>query len=250
MRGVVILALGAVGAGCQRDIGSIDSAFYDWSGRAMHCGVDIDSSTYNSNASIDSALDRAADRGEVAELYAHHPGVSVPLSTIEHVLAGAQQRGLAYVTYQDFADDAIAPQAGLALSFDDASIDAWHDDLMPLLTQYRARVTFFVSRYPFWNDASRAKLRDLAAAGHAIEAHSVLHLRGPDYVEAEGLDAYLTDEIVPSIALLQADGYPVGAFAYPFGARTHETDEAILAHVRALRSVVFTWPEVESPCPL
>jgi peptidoglycan/xylan/chitin deacetylase (PgdA/CDA1 family) len=243
------LVIAAALAGCQEDIADVDGAFYDWSGRAMHCAVDIDSSTYNDLGSIDSALDRAAARGQVAEVYAHHPGVSVPVSTIEHVLAGARQRGLAFVTYQDLADEVIAPQPGVALSFDDTAIDAWHD-LLPLLATYDARVTFFVSEYPSWSDASRGQLRELAAAGHAVEAHTVRHLRGPDYVEAEGLAAYLADEVVPSIALLQADGYQVGAFAYPYGARTHETDRAILPYVRVLRSVVFTWPEVESPCPL
>jgi peptidoglycan/xylan/chitin deacetylase (PgdA/CDA1 family) len=188
-------------------------------------------------------------RGEVAELYAHHPGSTVPLATIEHVLAGAQQRGLAFATYEDFATDAIAPGPALALSFDDTAVDAWHA-MLPLLAQYGARVTFFVSQYPKWSATGRAELHELAAAGHAIEAHTINHLRGPDVVEAEGLAAYMADEVVPSIELLQAEGYPVGAFAYPFGARTSETDHAILAHVRALRSVVFTWPEVSSPCPL
>ncbi len=247
MKLALVVAIGL--AGCQENIGDVDGAFYDWSGRAMHCAVDIDSSTYNSLASIDSALDRAASRGEVAELYAHHPGVTVPLSVIEHVLAGAEQRQLAFVTYHDLANDLVAHGPGLALSFDDTSIDAWHD-LLPTLAQHGAHVTFFVSRYPDWTDEGKAELQDLAAAGHAVEAHTILHLRGPDYVEAKGLDAYMADEVLPSITLLQDDGFDVDAFAYPFGTRTSETDRAILKHVRALRSVVFTWPEVESPCPL
>src|SRR5205823_15047769 len=98
-------------AACQRDIGNIDGAFYDWSGRAMHCAVDIDSKTYNSHASIDGALDRARDRGEVVELYAHHPGVTVPVADVDYVLAGAATRGLAFVTYRDLADP-TSPHTG------------------------------------------------------------------------------------------------------------------------------------------
>jgi peptidoglycan/xylan/chitin deacetylase (PgdA/CDA1 family) len=215
----------------------------------MHCAVDIDASTYNSRASIDSALDRAVDRGEVAELYAHHPGVTVSLDDVEYVLAGAHDRGLAFVTYHDFADPDATPRAGLALSFDDTSVDAW-TAARPLFAKYGARVTFFVSHYRDLGDAEHAQLADLAADGHDIEAHSVLHLRGPDYVEARGMSAYLSDEVDPSIDDLRAQGFDVAVYAYPFGARTGQTDHAILERVPVLRSVVFTWSEASSPCPL
>jgi peptidoglycan/xylan/chitin deacetylase (PgdA/CDA1 family) len=236
-------------AGCQRDIGDLDGAFYDWSGRAMHCGVDLDDKGRISRHSIDTALDRARDRGEVAELYAHNPGSTVAVDTIEYVLAGARDRGLDFVTYADFADPDATPRAGLALSFDDTSVDAWYAQ-RALFQRYGARVTFFLSRYRNISDSQRAELKMLAGDGHDVEAHTVNHLRGPEYVEQYGLDAYLADEIVPSIDILEADGYNVRAFAYPFGARTGETDRAILDHVSVLRSVLFTWPEASSPCPL
>jgi hypothetical protein len=244
------LALALVACtGCQRDLAEIDSVFYDWSPRAMHCAVNIDSSDGVSDASIDRALDRAQRRGEVLELYTHHPGVTVPVSVIEHVLAGARDRGLAFYTYADFANSATSPAAGLALSFDDTSVDAWWA-LRPTFQQYGARITFFVSRYQFLEDGQRAEIKDLADDGHDIEAHTVMHLRGPDVVEAKGLAAYMSEEVVPSIELLRGDGYAVPAFAYPFGARTDETDHAILAQVSVLRSVQFTYPEADSPCPL
>jgi len=237
-------------AGCQHDIGDTDGAFYDWSGRAMHCAVDIDSSTLNNtHSSLDSGLDRARDRGEVVELYAHHPGDTVSVDDIEYVLAGAKERGLDFVTYKDFADPDQTPRGALALSFDDTSVGAWHDQL-DLFAKYDARITFFVSRYEYLSDEDHALLHDIAAAGHVIEAHTVNHLRAPDYVEANGMTAYMTDEVMPSIQILEDDGFDVTAFAYPFGSRTDETDHAILEQVQTLRSVVFTWSEVSSPCPL
>lgn len=237
-------------AGCQVDIAERDGAFYDGDGRAVHCAVDLDDVANNSLASVDGALDRAAARGEVAELYAHNPGKTVPLATIEHVLAGARDRGLAFVTYADFAAGA-GTGPGLALSFDDASVGAWYD-ARPLFAAYGARLTFFVSRYARLQPAQRDQLRELAADGHAIEPHSVLHLRAPAYVEQHGLAAYLADEVVPSIDALVADGYPVTSFAYPFGARTGEIDRAILAldDIAVLRAVDFTYTGVvRSPCP-
>ena len=228
----------ALAAGCHENVGDIDGVFYDGDGRTVHCAVNLDDDAHNSLASIDSALDRAAARGEVAELYAHSPGRTVPISVVEHVLTGARDRGLAFVTYADFAaGDGTGP--GLALSFDDTSVDDWHA-MRPQFQAVGARITFFVSRYPGVKPAQRAKLTELAADGHAIEAHSINHLRGPEYVEDHGLAAYIADEVVPSIEQLRTDGHPVTSFAYPFGARTDEIDRAVLEHVAIVRSISFT----------
>jgi peptidoglycan/xylan/chitin deacetylase (PgdA/CDA1 family) len=236
-------------AGCQADLGELDSVFYDGDHRSVHCAVDLDSDAHNSLASIDTALDRAAARGEVVELYAHSPGVTVPVATIEHVLTGAHDRGLAFVTYADFAAGAGAGP-GIALSFDDTAVEGWLA-LRPAFQAVGARVTFFVTRYLHLPPADRDGLHVLAADGHDIEAHTVQHLRAPPYVEDHGLAAYIADEVVPSIDVLRAEGYPVAAFAYPFGARTSELDRAVLAHVPILRSVTFSYgAPVESPCPL
>ena len=239
--------LGALTASCQTQLNDVDGVFYNGDHRLVHCGVNLDTSANTSIASIDSALDRARDRGEVAELYAHHPGVTVPLSKLEHVLAGARDRGLAFFTYSDFAHDRpVVP--GVALSFDDTSVDAWFE-LRPLLDQYGAKATFFVSRYPGIGPEQRAELKQLAAEGHAVEPHTMNHLRAPDYVEQHGLNAYLHDEVDPSFALLRADGFAVDAFAYPFGARTDQIDHAIGKRVSVLRSVAFTYQIVGDPCP-
>jgi hypothetical protein len=241
------LAIAALLAGCRQDLNDLDGAFYDGDHRLVHCGVNLDTKSGISLASIDGGLDRARDRGEVVELYAHHPGVSVPIETLAHVLAGARDRGLGFFTYADFAHGrAVSP--GVALSFDDTSVDAWVA-LRPLLAQYQARVTFFVSRYANLSDDQHAGLQLLAADGHAIEAHSVQHFRAPDYVDDHGLDAYLRDELDPSIDVLRADGFEVTAFAYPFGVRTGQLDAAIARRVPVIRSVVFSSTVVESPCP-
>jgi peptidoglycan/xylan/chitin deacetylase (PgdA/CDA1 family) len=237
--------LGALG--CQESLADIDGAFYNGDHRRVHCGVNLDTSANVSIASLDSALDRAHDRGEVVELYAHHPGTTVPITKIEHVLAGAAQRGLAFVTYADFARGGGAGP-GIALSFDDTSVDAWFA-LRDRFRQYHARVTFFVSRYHGLGPAQRDELVTLAGDGHDIEPHSVQHMRAPEYVENHGINAYLHDEVDPSIAILERDGFEVHAFAYPFGARTGELDTAIARRVPVIRSITYTYMFAESPCP-
>ncbi|MBA3461297.1 MAG: polysaccharide deacetylase family protein [Deltaproteobacteria bacterium] len=225
----------------------LDGIFSSERGRRVHCAVNLDTKTDLSLETIDAALDRARDRGEIVELYAHSPGRTVKPEVIEHVLAGAAERGLAPVTYADFANgEARAP--GLALSFDDSSVRAWSDTL-PLFARYGARVTFFISRYEIFYDEEKALVTGLAAAGHDIEPHSVNHENAPEYVEKHGLGAYLRDDVWPSIDALEADGHPVHAFAYPFGARTTEIDDAIRQRVPVLRSVEFSYSGIVSPCP-
>ena len=228
-------------------LSELDGAFYDGDRRLVHCGVNLDSSANISISSVDSALDRARNRSEVIELYAHNPGTTVPVDKIEHVLAGARDRGLAYVTYADFAHG-TETMPGLALSFDDTAIDAWFA-LRPLFQKYNARVTFFVSRFRFVGPEQHDELQQLGGDGHAIEAHSVQHLRAPEYVEEHGLNAYVREEVDPSIQILRDDGFPIEAYAYPFGARTDEIDQAIAKRVPVLRSVSFTYAMVGDPCP-
>ena len=224
----------------------MDGVFYDGDGRLVHCALDLDHEPNRGTANLDGALDRARDRGEVVELYAHHPGVTVPIATLAYLLAGARDRGLAFVTYADFARGAAGP--GLALSFDDTSVAAWVAQL-PLFAQYEARVTFFVSHYPDMDDADHAGLQRLAAGGHDLEPHTWHHYRAPQYVEEHGLDAYLRNDLDPSIEALRADGFDVHAFAYPFGARTGELDAAIARRIPVLRSVAFSSEMAMDPCP-
>lgn len=235
-------------AGCQPALADLDGIFYDGDGRRVHCAANLDEGAQLETADLLAAIDRAAARGEVLELYAHAPGRTVSLARLATVLAHARERGLAFITYGELADGATGP--GLALSFDDHATQAWFD-LRPLLADAGARVTFFVSGYGYLNELERAQLRALAGDGHELGAHSVEHLRAPVYVEDHGLGAYLDHEVVPSIDVLASDGYAVRAFAYPFGARTSELDRAILRHVEVVRTIEFPYrASIESSCPI
>lgn len=241
------LAAALPAAACRQDADELSGIFYDGDGRLVHCALNLDSSAGNSLESIDRGLDRALERGEVVELYAHSPGHTVPLEEIDHVLAGAVERGLPFITYRDFgAGGGLGP--GLALSFDDSSVASWIS-ARPLFLQHGARVTFFVSRYHAIGPDERAQLHELAADGHEIAGHTVDHPRAPRYVEEFGLDAYLTEQALPSLEILRADGYDPVSFAYPYGARTGELDRALSRYVPVLRSVAFPVAGAFGPCP-
>lgn len=234
--------------GCQHDASDIPGAFYAWDDRKVHCAITLDSYARNDLASVEAGLDRAVARGEVIELYAHDPGRTVTWQELEAVLAAIDRRGLPYVTYAELARGTTTPAAGVALSFDDAYVESWLEGA-DLFARYGARVTLFVAYYDRLTDTQRAALRRLSQLGHAIEAHSLRHLRAPLYVEQKGLAAYLSDEALPSVDLLRGDGYDVTTYAYPYGARSAELDAAMLEHVALVRSVSFTWSGPADPCP-
>lgn len=232
----------------------MDEIFYDWTPRDVLCAANIDERGGNDLDTIYAGLARARDRGEVLQLYGHQPGdlaagATVAVDKVEAILARADELGLQFFTSPELVADG-AGTGGLALSFDDAHIDDWWW-LRPTFQRYHARATFFISRYAQWDDRMKGELADLAADGHSIQAHSVGHLRAPEYVTEHGLDAYMADEALPSIDLLVADGYPITDYAYPFGARTGELDRALLAHVARLRSISFSLDNAVTvdPCP-
>jgi hypothetical protein len=248
MHAVTLSLLPLALAACQHDTDATPNAFYNWDDRKVHCSIVLDTYARNDLSSIEAGLDRALERGEVIELYTHDPGRTVSWRELEDVLAAISARGLPYFTYAELAKNAVTPQAGVALSFDDAYVDHWLAGV-DLYAQYGARITFFVAYYDRLGPDERAALRELSLRGHAIEAHSVNHLRAPLYVEQKGLTAYLRDEALPSIDWLVDDGFDVTTFAYPYGARSSEIDAAMLEHVPLVRSVSFTWTGVADPCP-
>jgi hypothetical protein len=231
----------------HRSLDEIDEVYARWDGNPVLCAANLDTVSGNDVDSIERGMDRAAADGTVLLLYTHVPGVTVPIDKIEAVVAYADSIHLPALTYHDLANG--PPRAGYSLAFDDSRIDEWYS-IKDMLASHHAVATYFVTRYDRFNVKSKQELRELADAGGDVEAHSVNHLRAPDYVELNGLDAYLDDEAFPSIDRLVADGYTPIAYAYPFGAHTRELDDALLARVQLVRSVSFTGddPLIESPC--
>ncbi|MBS1122147.1 MAG: Polysaccharide deacetylase [Deltaproteobacteria bacterium] len=225
-----LLLVGLVVAGCH-DEGYLQ---YSWDDRRVLCSNTVDDLTHDGPWDlIDSELELASNRTSVALLHAHEPGRTVSLQAVERLLDLADEYGLDYLTYRELDPD-NQHRSGIALAFDDQYIDAWYE-LRGLLAAHRARVTFFVTRFYSRTDEERAKLAELAAEGHDVEAHSVDHLNALDYVHDHGLDAYLTDEVLPSIQILRDAGYQPTSYAFPFGASDEAIDRAVLEHVERVR---------------
>lgn len=209
--------------------------YYRGSGSRVLCATSIDTNKADL-VSILRGLDRAHRDGTIVQLYGHDPREAVGFDRIELILEAARARGLVMFTYEQLADG-IPPAAGLALSFDDHGIEAWYD-LGELLARYDARVTFFVSRYPYATPEQRAMLQALHRRGHDIESHSVRHPHAPPATEPHVL-RYVAEQVMPSLSALRADGFTPRVYAYPFGERFEALDRAILDHVDLLRTSAY-----------
>ena len=229
--GAVVTACAAL-AGCQLG----PEMLYPWDQRRVVCSQPIDDITQKAPwDQVEGRMQEAEHTNSVLLLHAHTPGVTITTAAIERVLTMAEDHHLAFLTFRDLAEEG-APRAGLALAFDDNGIDAWFS-VRDLLAAHGTHVTFFVTRWYSRSDAERAELWTLFGDGHDVEPHTVNHLHGPQYVSDHGLDAYLADEVIPSIdGLIQAGYPPATTFAYPFGQHTDEMDLAIFPIVPRVRS--------------
>ncbi|HLL21281.1 MAG TPA: polysaccharide deacetylase family protein [Kofleriaceae bacterium] len=223
-------------AGCRAD----DWLEYSWDDRAIVCSRGLDDLWRSAPwTEIEQQLESAAAHDAVTFLHAHAPGRTVSHGAISRVLHAADAAKLSYVTFPMLQPG--APRAALALSFDDQAIEAW-TEIRPLLSEHDAHVTFFVTRLHLWTPEQLEMLQVLRDDGHAIEAHSVAHLHAPAYVEAHGVNAYVADEVLPSIIGLDEIGEPVTAYAYPFGESVDEVDSALLEQVGRIRVGIGSCP--------
>jgi Polysaccharide deacetylase len=208
---------------------------YPWDDRKIICSDSVDDLTQEAPwYLVADEMDLAQRTNSVLTLHAHTPGDSISVAGIEHLLAMAEEYHLAFLTYREL-DPGAPPRAGLALAFDDNGIDAWFS-VRDLLLAHHAHVTFFVTRWYSRTDGERAELRTLFDDGNDVEPHTTNHLHAPAYVRNHGLDAYITDELLPSIDGLTEAGYPPpNTFAYPFGETTDEINDAVLAIVPRVR---------------
>lgn len=125
-------------------------------------------------------------------------------------------------------------RAGVVLSFDDRGIDGWWA-LAAQIESYGGRATFFVSEVDRLSADEKAMLRALHARGHEIGSHGFRHLHAGDYEREHSAEAWVRDELLPSIAAFEAIGIPVVTFAFPFGEHTPATTAAALRHFRHAR---------------
>ena len=235
---LALVALVAVlGGACGGNVD--DDVFFTYDDRQLLCGQPLDDYLVPENWDrLLETVDTAVREGWVLNVYAHAPGVSISIPTLERALSMFEGAGLPYLTYRDL-DPEAEPRAGVVFAFDDNGVDSWMS-VRSLLQRHGVRATLFVSNFHELDAKQRAALHVLEHDGHDIESHTVHHLEAAKYADLHGPRAWLDDEVLPEIEMLRADGFAPESFAYPYGSRTAETDAVIAPYVRWIRTTPGT----------
>lgn len=129
-------------------------------------------------------------------------------------------------------------EPGVVLTFDDDYITEWsavHEILKP----FNWKATFFVTKFNMLESSEIVMLQNLKYYGHEIGGHGINHLNAVGFINSNGIQGYMENEIYPMKNLMAQYGISVKSFAYPFGARTVESDNALLNEFSILRGTTY-----------
>ncbi len=131
-------------------------------------------------------------------------------------------------------------RAGVALTFDDDSVDAWFS-ARSIFQNYNAHVTFFISGFASLDQSEIDKLKILQADGHEIAYHGYNHVDEVDYIAENSLNEYMNNEIIRGINLMKSKGFDPVDFAYPFGSDDPDARDALEAYFLHMRDTYYDW---------
>ena len=233
-------------------IAEMDQVYFGWGEQRVVCGVGIDEHLGNTLESFAGGVERARDRDEVLIVYGHKPGRDFSLSRLESLLEIASTANVPFLGFDELGPRDGAARPGIALSFDDWWVDAWHD-MAPRLERYGARVTFFVARLHTLN-RRRRRQAPRSWRERDIPSECTVERTCTDQTTYANtvFQAYVHDEIVDALDEMRRAGFTARSLAYPFGATTSEIDQAALEQLQFVRSIAWSdrFPLVTDPCPL
>lgn len=119
-------------------------------------------------------------------------------------------------------------KAGVALTFDDTTIDSWFK-LRPMFKKYNAKATFFISHFYGLEATQINQLKILEQEGSEIGAHSHDH-KGvtKDFNDdITKIPEYIEEQIKGPYDLMKNAGFNPVSFAYPYGEHHPEYDKAV-----------------------
>lgn len=127
-------------------------------------------------------------------------------------------------------------RGGLVLQFDDGWT-AWRTELAPELARWGGKATVFVNNK--YIAAGRITLEDLRILqdefGWEIGTHTVNHYHAPRFVRQHGVEAWVEQELLPSIREMTEAGLRIRSLVFPFNESTPEVEAAALNHVECFR---------------
>ncbi|MBS1760284.1 MAG: polysaccharide deacetylase family protein [Bacteroidetes bacterium] len=127
-------------------------------------------------------------------------------------------------------------QSGIAMTFDDNSVDNWFQYL-PLLDSFGAKATFYISSYHKLTPSQKNKLRIMEQHGNEIGYHTTFHSNLPEYLGRHGVDELMRIEINQDLKLMNNEGFYPTVFAYPYGAHNYFLDNLLLKKFKSVRAL-------------
>lgn len=125
---------------------------------------------------------------------------------------------------------------GIALTFDDYSIDNWYRYLS-LFDSFGAKATFYISSYHTLSSQQKSKLREMQLRGHEIGYHTTFHHNLCDYQKLYGTEDLMRYEIYQDLNKMNRDGFYPSTFAYPYGAHNATIDSSLLKIFKSVRAL-------------
>ena len=145
--------------------------------------------------------------------------------------------------------EVIPQKGGLAITFDDYSVDNWFK-YVNLLDSFKVKCTFYVSNYNKLADQQKEKLRTIQSHGHEIAFHSTNHLNFVENLQRLGFKKLMDEEVRNGLDLMNKDGFYPQTFAYPYGAHNLIMDKALLKRFKSIRTLNGTHELKNSLFPL
>ncbi len=130
--------------------------------------------------------------------------------------------------------------AGIALTFDDDSVDAWYA-IRPILQSHGAHATFFVSNLANFDQTDINELLALQADGNEIAFHGYNHEDQIEYLQTHTLNDYMNNEIIRGINLMKSWGFNPVDFAYPYGSDDPSATVALESYFLHMRDTYYDW---------
>ena len=127
-------------------------------------------------------------------------------------------------------------RGGIALTFDDYSIDNWYR-YINVLDSLGAKATFYISNYNTLSGEQKNKLHDIQKRGHEIAFHSSNHVNFVKYADTAGCKKLIKKEIIDGVRLMNNDGFYPTTFAYPYGSHNDQLDKLLLKQFKSVRAL-------------
>lgn len=181
------------------------------------------------------AKNKNKNKNPISRLLGSITGVLIALSmimSIFFILGSIQVHAAATVPNGTYTTG-----AGICLCFDDDTVGDWYNNAAPLLQEYNATATFFLSGFPTYEDQDYQELAAMQSEGDEMACHTVDHTDIIQDLANETMDQYIATEITPAIAAMDARGMHPTDFAYPFGSYNDTTNTALEAYFDHLRII-------------